>query len=161
MFPSKNVNPSFDPSLIAKYLDPNLVVVLDANERDEALKVLVDLLDAKGKLKNREVFYNAILEREKIVSTGIGMAVAVPHAKLAGYETFFIAIGVHRKGIEWDSIDGINVRLVFMIGGPDDKQTEYLQLLSRLTTVIKDEEKRKKMLQFTTGEEMIALLGGA
>jgi PTS system nitrogen regulatory IIA component len=45
-----------------------------------------------------------------------------------------------------------------MIGGPDDKQTEYLQLLSRLTLVIKDEEKRKKILQSKSGEEMIALL---
>lgn len=88
------------------------------------------------------------------------MSVAVPHAKLAGYETFFIAIGIHQKGIPWDSIDGVPVRLVFMIGGPDDKQTEYLQLLSHLTLAIKDEERRKKILQLNKPEDIIALFRG-
>lgn len=145
---------------IFKYLNPNLIKRLDSNERDLSLRELVDLLDEKGKLHNKELFYQAILEREKIVSTGIGMGVAVPHAKLSGYETFFIAIGIHHKGIHWGALDGIPVRLVFMIGGPDDKQTEYLQLLSRLTLAIKDEERRKKILQLTHPEDIIALFKG-
>lgn len=146
--------------LIFKYLNANLVKRLDSNDRDGALRELVDLLDMKGKLHDKEAFYHAILEREKIVSTGIGMGVAVPHAKLSGYETFFIAIGIHHKGIHWGALDGIPVRLVFLIGGPDDKQTEYLQLLSRLTLAIKDEERRKKILQLTHPEDIIALFKG-
>lgn len=146
--------------LISKYLNPRLVTQLEVDERDAALHTLVDLLDTEGKLLDKEAFYKAILERERIVSTGIGMAVAVPHAKLSGYSTFFIAIGVHKKGIPWDALDGIPVRLVFMIGGPDDKQTEYLQLLSRLTLAIKDEERRKKILQLSKPEDIIALFKG-
>lgn len=146
--------------LISKYLNPKLVKPLQSSDRDGALQELVDLLDAQGKLLDKNAFYQAILEREAIVSTGIGMTVAIPHAKLSGYPNFFIAIGVHQKGIPWDSLDGIPVRLVFMIGGPDDKQTEYLQLLSRLTLAIKDEEIRKKMLQLSKPEEMIALFKG-
>jgi nitrogen PTS system EIIA component len=146
--------------LISKYLNPKLVKQLNVEDRDEALQALVDLLDAEGKLLNKEAFYQAILERERIVSTGIGMGVAVPHAKLSGYSTFFIAIGIHHKGIAWDALDGVPVRLVFMIGGPDDKQTEYLQLLSRLTLAIKDEERRKKMLQLSKPEDIIALFRG-
>ncbi len=53
------------------------------DSRDEALEQLVDLLEKAGKLKNPKVFHDAILEREKIVSTGIGLGVAIPHAKLA------------------------------------------------------------------------------
>lgn len=147
-------------SLITKYLDPKLIVFLDVETRDSAISVLIDLLDASGKLKEKKVFHDAILEREKVVSTGVGMGVAIPHAKLPGYDDFFIAIGIHRRGIAWDAIDGIPVRLVVMIGGPDNKQTEYLQLLSKLTQEIKDEEKRKKMLQSHSGEEMIAILKG-
>ena len=162
MFPSKPHKPRSNAARISifKYLDPNLITLLDVDDRDQALSILVDKLDRAGKLKEKEVFYRAIIEREKIVSTGIGVGVAVPHAKLPGYETFFIAIGVHPKGIPWGAIDGIPVRIVFMIGGPDDKQTEYLQLLSRLTLAIKDEERRKKILQFTSPDDIIALFGG-
>ena len=162
MFPSKPHKPrsSSSPISISKYLDPNLITLLEVDDRDQALSVLVEKLDRGGKLKEKDVFSRAIMEREKIVSTGIGVGVAVPHAKLPGYETFFIAIGIHPKGIPWEAIDGIPVRIVFMIGGPDDKQTEYLQLLSRLTLAIKDEERRKKILQFTSPEDIIALFGG-
>lgn len=161
MFPSKQkTNRQPSPILISKYLNPKLIQHLEVDERDDALALLVELLAQNRKLKNKEAFYQAILERERIVSTGIGMGVAVPHAKLPGYETFFIAIGIHQKGIPWEALDGIPVRLVFMIGGPDDKQTEYLQLLSRLTLAIKDEERRKKILQLSKPEDIIALFKG-
>ncbi len=145
---------------IFNYLDPKLVVFLDAETRNGALKQLIDRAEGQKKLKNKEEFFQAIITREKIVSTGIGMGVALPHAKLPGYSTFFIVIGIHKRGIPWDSIDGVPVRLIFLIGGPDDKQTEYLQLLSRLTLAIKDEEKRKKMLQLTSPGDIIALFEG-
>lgn len=162
MFPSKRSKQSQDKAStpISKYLDGDLVLFLDVDDRDSALRVLVELLAKKGKLKDKEAFYQAILERESIVSTGIGMGVAVPHAKLPGYETFFIALGIHQKGIPWDALDGAPVRLVFMIGGPDDQQTEYLQLLSRLTLAIKDEERRRKMLQVHSSDDIIALFEG-
>lgn len=161
MFPSKQKQKSSGPQvLISKFLNPSLVKFLDVDDRDAALRSMVDLLDKQGKLKDKEAFYRAILEREQIVSTGIGMGVAVPHAKLPEYDTFFIAIGIHPKGIAWEALDGVPVRLVFMIGGPDDKQTEYLQLLSRLTLAIKDEERRKKILQLTKPEDIIALFRG-
>lgn len=161
MFPSKNKQGNKAPHLlISKYLNPELVKILEVDERDQALHELVDALDAGGKLKDKQAFYQAILEREQIVSTGIGMGVAVPHAKLPDYDSFFIAIGIHPKGIGWDALDGAPVRLIFMIGGPDDKQTEYLQLLSRLTLAIKDEERRKKILQLTNPKDIIALFKG-
>ncbi|MEZ5314984.1 MAG: PTS sugar transporter subunit IIA [Chlamydiales bacterium] len=146
--------------LISNYLSAALVKFLDVNHRDAALASLVNSLHEEGKLKDKEAFHHAILEREAIVSTAIGMGVAVPHAKLSEYQTFFIAIGIHLKGLSWDALDGVPVRLIFMIGGPDDRQTEYLQLLSRLTLAIKDEERRKKLLQFTNPEDIIALFRG-
>ncbi|MFZ0566299.1 MAG: PTS sugar transporter subunit IIA [Chlamydiales bacterium] len=161
MFPSKQRQEEKESALlISKYLNPKWVKLLNSDTRDEVLKELVDMLDREGVLKDREPFYQAILEREKIVSTGIGMGVAVPHAKLPRYKTFFIAIGIHPKGVAWDALDGVPVRLVFMIGGPDDKQTEYLQLLSRLTLALKDEERRKKILQLNHPEDIIALFQG-
>lgn len=143
---------------ISKYMDQKMVVFFHATSRDEALGYLVDVIHSADKLmEGRKAFYSAIMEREKIVSTGIGMGVAIPHAKLPGYDQFFIAVGVLKKPIDWNSLDHAPVRLIFMIGGPDDKQTEYLQILSSLTLVIKDEERRKKLLHCTNPKAVIEL----
>lgn len=142
---------------IERYLDPSLVVFLKSNTRDEAIHDLINHLEQVGRLEDKQAFVNAITEREKIVSTGIGMGVSIPHAKLPGYEDFFIGIGVLSKGVDWNAIDGSQVRLIFMIGGPDDKQTEYLQILSSLTMMIKDEQIRKKLLTQNSPNAIIEL----
>lgn len=156
--PRKSNEPPVE--IISRYLSPKTIVFLQAEDRVEALKELVDVLDMHHKLDDKVTFLKAIMERERIVTTGIGMGVAIPHAKLASYDSFFIAIGIHAKGLPWGSVDGVPVRLVFMIGGPDDKQTEYLQLLSKLTLAIKDDDRRKKMLQFSHPKDIMALFRG-
>lgn len=146
---------------ISNYLDERLILFLNADSRDDALEQLITLLEKEGKLKNTKVFHDAILEREKIVSTGIGLGVAIPHAKLHGYDEFFIAIGIQvKKGIEWNALDNAPVRLIFMIGGPENKQTEYLRILSHLTMAIKNEERRKKLLKSYDAKDVIALFAG-
>lgn len=142
---------------ISDYMDSRLVVFLHANARDQALRKMIDKIFEEGRLKDKEIFYRAIVEREKIVSTGIGMGVAIPHAKLPAYEHFFIGIGILNQPVDWNALDGAPVRLIFMIGGPDDKQTEYLQLLSRLTRTIKDEERRKKLLNLNQPDQIVEL----
>jgi nitrogen PTS system EIIA component len=152
---------SLTASNIARYLDVQQVVFLEVSSRDEALRKLVEVLKRTGKVRDEERFYRAILDREKIVSTGIGMGVAIPHAKMEGYTDFFIAIGIQGKpGLEWNALDNGPVRLIFMIGGPDNKQTDYLHILSKLTRAIKDEERRKKLLKAKTPEEIVALFEG-
>ncbi len=145
---------------ISKYLDQRVIFFINAEKRDEALHTLVEGLYRHGYIKDQDLFYNSILEREKIVSTGIGMGVAIPHAKLRGYNDFFIAIGILQKGVDWSAFDGSPVRILFMIGGPDDKQTEYLQILSGLTMAIKDEDKRRKMLTLNSPEAIMTLFKG-
>lgn len=142
---------------IATYLSPSLIAFLDAESRGEVLKQMVDRLFQEGKLKDKELFLRAIVEREKIVSTGIGMGVAIPHAKLSEYDDFFIAIAILKRGVDWEALDDVPVRIVFMIGGPDDKQTEYLQILSSITSAIKDETMRKKMLTLTSPDDIMKL----
>ena len=145
---------------IAHYLDPELIAFINVKTRDEALNALVSLAEEKQKISDRNGFYEAIIDREKIVSTGIGMAVAIPHAKLATYEDFFISIAILAQGVDWNTIDGSPVRIVFMIGGPDDKQTEYLQILSGITSAVKEEERRKKIINASTPQEVMDLLVG-
>lgn len=146
---------------ISKYLDERLIVFLEEQSRDAVIERLVDLLDKTGKLRDKKRFHAAILDREKIVSTGIGIGVAIPHAKLEGYTDFFIAIAVQKKkGIDWNALDGSEVKLIFMIGGPENRQTEYLKILSRLTQAIKDEERRRKILKTNSPHEVIDLFRG-
>ena len=146
---------------IVEYLDDRLVVFLHVNSQTEAIGALIESLDQAHKLKDKTVFQKAILDREKLVSTGIGLSLAVPHAKLPGYAEFFIAIGIQGgEGIDWNSLDGTQVHLVFMIGGPDNRQTEYLNILSKLTTALKDEERRKALLKATSAKQVIDLFKG-
>lgn len=143
---------------ISRTLDPALVAFLDADTRDEAIDALVELLAKAGKLPDKILFRNAIFQREKLVSTGIGMGIAVPHAKLKNFPEFFIAIGIQKKkGLDWNSLDMAPVRIIFMIGGPEDKQSEYLQILSQLTSAIRNVDLRKSLLKSQSPEQVIRL----
>ncbi len=143
---------------VFRYLQEDLILFLEEHTRDGAIAKLIDLLDGKGKLEDKQIFHDAIMEREKIVSTGIGIGVAIPHAKLQGYEDFFIAVGIQKKqGIDWNALDGSLVRIIFLIGGPDHKQTEYLKILSCLTQAIREEERRKKILQSPGAMDVLQL----
>ena len=142
---------------LASYMNLDLIVFLDATTRDEAIQQLVDTLENTHTISDPESFNKAILDREKLVSTGIGMGVAIPHAKMEMCDTFFICVGILQKSVNWKAIDNTPVRVVFMIGGPDDKQTEYLQILSNLTQFIKKEEIRKKLLTLNSKEAIMDL----
>lgn len=141
------------------FIRDGVICFMQARSRDEALQKLVQALDEAGKLVDKEEFYHAIAKREKIVSTGIGMGVAIPHAKLSTYDDFFIAVGIQKneEGIEWDALDGAPVKLIFMIGGPSDQQTDYLKILSGLTAAIKREGLQKSLLEAESHEEIVQL----
>ncbi len=143
---------------IFESLDSHLISFLDADTRDEAIDSLIALLAKAGKLPDKTLFRNAIFHREKLVSTGIGMGVAVPHAKMKNFPNFFIAIGIQKKkGLDWNALDTAPVRIIFMIGGPEDKQSEYLQILSQLTSAIKNVDLRKSLLKSQSPEQVLRL----
>ncbi len=143
---------------VSSCLNPSTIQFLDAQNRNEAITKLTKCLTASYNLQEyQEEFLQAVLEREKVASTGIGVGVALPHAKLPEFDDFFIAIGILKKGINWNSMDNVDVKLIFLIGGPDDKQCDYLNLLSQLTLVLRDEEIRKKLLHLTQPKQIIEM----
>lgn len=147
---------------LSDLMKEGVICFLEETTRDQALEKLVSALEDAGEIADKEAFLEAIIKREKIVSTGIGMGVSIPHAKLPSFNRFFLAVGLQKtkEGIEWDALDGAPVRLIFMIGGPANRQTEYLKILSCLTAAIKDEDRRKKLLSSTSQDEVIALFEG-
>lgn len=145
---------------LSELLEDGVVCFLNSNRRDESLRTLVEALASSGKIPDAQLFFDAVLKREKIVTTSIGMGVAVPHARLEGLSHFFLAVGVQKskEGIEdWKVIDRSFVKLIFMIGGPKDQQTEYLSILSRLTEAVKNEERLRSLLKAKNSEEIVDL----
>lgn len=142
---------------LEEYLLADLVIFLDGSERDAIIDQMISHADACGVLADKVAFRKAIFEREKIISTGIGVGVAIPHAKLTGQDRFFVSIGILSAAVDWDSIDKAPVRLVCLIGGPDDAQTHYLQILSKITEAIKDEPRRRQILFADRPSEVVEL----
>jgi nitrogen PTS system EIIA component len=141
---------------ISDYLNRSFIEFLEASTRNEAIDALILMLDEAGKLPDRESFRKAIFDREELVSTGIGMGIAIPHAKLKGFKDFFIAVGIQqKKGIDWNAIDKAPVRLIFLIGGPDHRQSEYLKILSQLTVAIKDQNLRKELMYAASIDDVL------
>lgn len=158
------------------YLRPDLVLFSNASSARGILQQLVHQGHLKGVIPDAKHFYQAIIEREKIVSTAVGMGVAIPHAKQSQLSCFFVMIGILQHSIDWKTgeeepftivtseknsektfQDHLGVSLVFLIGGPDDRQTEYLQLLSNLTRAIREEKTQKKLLTTTSPQAVIDL----
>ncbi|NGX51640.1 MAG: PTS system fructose-specific EIIABC component [Chlamydiae bacterium] len=147
---------------LSELIQAGVVTFLEATSRDDALHQLVEASGDSGEIQDRQQFYDAILKREEIVSTGIGMGVAIPHAKMEGFDHFFLSVGIQKtkEGLEWNALDGAPVRLIFMIGGPADQQTEYLKILSHLTAAIKDEDRRKNILNADSPDQVVTLFEG-
>ena len=133
------------------------VFFLDTSTKDETLAEMIARLDFFEE-KGREEFAVALHQREKLVSTGLGMGVAIPHARLPSLNKFFIAIAILKQGVDWQALDGLPVRIVVMVGGPAGRPGDYLQVLSRLTLALKSEECRKKILQLSNQQEIVNLL---
>ena len=143
---------------ISKYLDPNLVVFLNVEDRDTALKALVDTAEAAGKLKDKQEFYTAILDREKIVSTGIGMGVAIPHARSKSARELKVALGRSTSGIDFKALDMHPVHLVFMVAAPLEARKEYLQAVAKVARFLKSETLKGALLRAKSRKVMMDIV---
>ena len=145
---------------LSEYIDDRLVLLIDSATKEEVIRKLVDLVATVKELPAKDRFYQAVLDRESLVSTAIGVGVAIPHAKLPIYSDFFVAVAVVKRGVDWNAIDDSLVRLIFLIGGPDGHQTDYLKLLSSLTVSMRDEQLRRRLLSAPSSQAVAALLKG-
>jgi len=132
------------------------VVFLETLDMDDTIEILTENAINNQKIKDKESFKSAVLEREELVSTGIGLGVALPHTKSKDIEEFFIVVGINKEGIDWDAIDRNPVGIVFLIGGPETEssQKEYLQIVSKLMLLIKNKERRISLLNSETAQEI-------
>jgi nitrogen PTS system EIIA component len=144
----------------SKYTNKDSIHFLPKNisSSKEAIQFLAFSLSQQHEPLNQEIFEGAVLEREKIVSTGIGMGIALPHARLDNLPNFYVAVGIHKEGLDWHSLDQEPVHIIFLIAGPENQQTAYLKMLSLITTQLKEEPLREKLLSSQSSEEVMKLI---
>lgn len=130
----------------SKMIDATRIVDLKTTDKKEALREMVDVLATSPCVGDRDELFEAILERELLNSTGVGLSAALPHVKIASVSDFVIAIGRSQRGIDYDAHDGQPVHLIVMIGANDKQSGEYLKVLANLVLKIKEKDFRKQVL---------------
>ena len=122
-----------DRMKISELLNQDLIKVgLEGDEKEEVFEELIDLLVRQDRLADRDAARQAILTREEKQSTGIGRGVAIPHGKSGTITQLTAALGISSEGIEYDSLDGEPVRVVFLLlaeeGNPGPVSYTHLTL---------------------------------
>ncbi|MCX8057825.1 MAG: PTS sugar transporter subunit IIA [Spirochaetes bacterium] len=138
---------------LSNYISKENIFFIDKNSKLEIFDEIFEKVKNNKYIKNIEIFKNLILEREKIVSTGIGMGFAVPHIKNNIVEEFFISIFILEKPVDWNSIDNKPVKVIFLIAGPENHNL-YLQILSKLILIIRNFKERKALLNSKNLDEI-------
>lgn len=142
------------------HLDPERVIALDVESKQGALEALVTAAATSDAVTDPEALLSAVLEREELLSTGIGLGIAIPHAKIPSVKRFVVVVGRHAQGIDFGSIDGRPVRIAVLIAGPQDAQKDYLELLAQLSKRLKVEPIREEVIAATERQRVVDLLVG-
>lgn len=140
---------------LSRLIAPDRITWLNESTKGDCLHAMVHCLCDSASLEHPDDIYHAILEREKLLSTGFGLGLAIPHAKLSGIKDFVVGLGVHKLGIPFDSLDEKPVHVLVMILGPDSRQEDYLKVLSRVTAFLKDN--RERLLTLESPEKVFEL----
>ncbi len=144
---------------LTQLLAADRIVTIKEPTKEAALKALVKVLGKTSAVGKEKDLAKAISDRERILSTGIGYGIAIPHAKIATVKAFIAAIGVSKAGIPFESLDGKPVNIVIMIAGPEGQNEEYLRILARFTNVLKSEQTRTRIIDAKKPEQVLAILG--
>jgi len=139
---------------LSDYLSLNRILFSSSLTKGDVMDELIKVSREDGRVEDAHRFKHALLKRESIMSTGIGYGVAIPHVKLALIKKFFITIFVHKKGVNWDSLDNKPAHIILLIAGPENQQEKYLRILAKLVFVIKNPENRKKLIACNTKYEI-------
>lgn len=130
-------------------------------DKTAAIGHLVDLMDAGGNLNDKELYKERVLAREAEGSTGIGEGIAIPHAKTEAVNEPGLASMIVRDGVDYESLDDEPAHLFFMIAAPAGGADVHLEVLSRLSRMLMDDDFRNALMQAKTPEEYLATIDKA
>lgn len=129
--------------------------------KTETLDMMVDLMCKGENIEDKVAYRNGVYIREKEGTTGIGEGIAIPHAKSSAVKSPGLAAMVIKEGVDFDSLDGEPVRLVFLIAAPDSKDNVHLDVLSRLSVLLMDENFTMKLKNAKSKEEFLSIIDEA
>lgn len=139
----------------------SIIVNLESEDKDELFEEMVAAITSVHPEIDRQEALNALREREAKMSTGIMHGIAVPHGTTEGISGCYGAIGISRKGIDYDSLDGAPVNLVFMfVCGTADNEL-HLDVLRGLATILQKSDFVSELMQKNTPQEVYDLLRNA
>lgn len=133
-------------------LNPNV------KTKEEAINTLVDLMDATGRLSDKESYKKAVLDRESLSTTGIGDNIAIPHAKTSAVKEAGLSAMILTNGIDYDSLDGEPAKLFFMIAAPEGENNLHLDVLARLSMMLMDPSFKEQLVNAESVDEFLKLI---
>ena len=128
---------------------------LKAENKQDVIDELIDILVKDGKVRDKEEFRKAVLQREAEFSTGIGMGIAIPHGKSPAVNEASIVFGRSNNGLDYESMDDLPAQLFFLIAVPLESSDLHLKALSEISRNLMHKEVREKLMTCDTYEEFI------
>lgn len=129
--------------------------------KEEALNEAIALMAESGKINDTEGYRKQVFAREEESTTGVGEGIAIPHGKCAAVNRPGLAAMVIKDGVDFESLDGEPVTLLFLIAAPDTKDNVHLDVLSKLSMMLMDEEFTKSLRNASTAEEFLEIIDKA
>ena len=143
---------------ISSILEESFIAIkLPAETKEQALNSMIDMLGASPKVLDLERVRSAILEREKLMSTGVGHGFAIPHGKTDALTDIIAAFAITESPIDFQALDNQPVQLIFMLVGKETHVGTHLKLLSRISRLMNNEAFRGQLLAATSAAEVLQL----
>ncbi|MBL8966836.1 MAG: PTS sugar transporter subunit IIA [Spirochaetaceae bacterium] len=150
---------AFSVVQIQNILSPDRILFLDHAKKRDALVALSENLASAPQIKSRQELVSEILRREELMSTAIGRGIAIPHVRLSSVTDLVVSVGLSKCDIiDFQSLDDVPVRLLFMIAAAYNQHAYYLQTLSFFSSKLKSGDLRTSLLAATTPEQVYELL---
>ena len=128
-----------------------------ATDKNSIIDEMIDVLENDGIIRDRNKFKEDILKREALSNTGIGFGIAIPHAKSTEVNEPRIAVGIVKPGIDYGSIDGKDINMIFMIAVNHDQSDLHLKALANLSRRLIHEDFRNDLLNAESKEEILEM----
>lgn len=126
-----------------------------ASSKTEALNQIINLINQTGNITNKDEYKEIVFKREEQGTTGIGEGIAIPHGKSSKVKKACLAAMVIPNGVDFESLDNKKVNLMFLIAAPETKDNIHLEVLSRLSALLMDENFREKLRRSKTPKEFL------
>ncbi len=145
---------------LSKMLSAERIVFLKGSNKPSVIAELTDLLHRDKALKDRDMALRDVMARENYLSTGMEHGLAVPHAKTDAVDELVVSFGLHREGLDFESLDGRPAHFIFLVLSPRNTSGPHIQALARITRGLKDEQTRRALLRARDREELTRILTG-